>query len=66
MIGTVSLENVPTMSRVIASANYTRYVGATDPITIWPRAEFDLELTLNTGTWYGAQFYQIHNYLNQL
>ena len=61
VIGTVSLENVPTMSRVIASANYTRYVGATDPITIWPGAEFDLELTLNTGTWYGAQFYQIHN-----
>ena len=61
VIGAVSLENVPTRSRVIASANYTRYVGATDPITIWPGAEFDLELTLNTGTWYGAQFYQIHN-----
>ncbi|MBR5323987.1 MAG: C10 family peptidase [Muribaculaceae bacterium] len=61
VIGEISLENVATQSRQISGVTYTRYVGATDPITIWPGAEFDLEFTLNTGTWFGMQFYQMHN-----
>ncbi|MBR4962834.1 MAG: InlB B-repeat-containing protein, partial [Muribaculaceae bacterium] len=58
----ISLDNVP----LNVSGTHSRHKGATDAVTIYTGAEFDLKLTLDATPWFGMQFYQIHNSIDNI